>query len=1455
MPDIDTVDDCPATGNRFLVAVEPAPSEGKVQMETIADGEQVSSRPSKRVSDCSQPSPEETAPWYLFPTQSWLTPFMRTAVRRPLQTTDLFRLHPKFQAGTTAKKMRERVARGMRDAGFEDVDGPTRTPAGMSPEDAKLRRHRRMRAIKWSLFWDGILSWPRESFVALILHAASSLGNIVSPIILNYLLNYLTNPSTHGRAFGYGLCVALFVAQLFVAFGWNNSQYITRNVAMSVKASVISNVFRKSMTISTRARGAYNNGRTLNLVASDASNLESFYTYMYDCILLPIEVVGLSVLIIVYLGPAGAAGLAFMVLCIALQSFAMSKVMKYERKALQATDERVNLTSEVLGGIRVIKYFAWEPFFGDRINKLRDRELGHIFVLRLILSTFLGVINILPASVSFITFSVYWALGNSLDPATVFTALSIIQLIRLPVAIAPLVAQMAWSALVSIERIAKFLAVDDNDSPPDVYTRDDPLFNGDDIVVERATFVWEEGTAEEFDVADEDDATVDKKKKKTAAATEDASATDKVEGASKGLAKSGSADTLVEGSSVVVEEEAGPIMHLREIDFKAARGSLTVVVGKVGAGKSSLLHAIIGDMKRAEGKVSVFGSIAFASQTPWLQNATLRANVLFGQPYEPARYAAVIRACALERDLTLLSRGDESEIGEKGVTLSGGQAARVNLARAVYARSDILLLDDPLSAVDAHVGRTLMEECVLGLCKGRTVVLVTHQVQVATKADRVLLVDKGRIVEDGTYAELTARSGGAFAALMRDHGGAKAEEAGQATKEEKQGTVEKVEEKVAAEGTGALMTTEERELGAVRGEYYAAFFKMSGGYGVVAAVVLTCMIWQSERIVTDLWLTFWVSRQFNGWSDSGYIAGLGVLSVAQFALVITVTLTVTLACLRGSRAMHSKVLASILRAPMSFFDTTPIGRIISRFSRDFSETDRMLPRGFQSVMEIILGICGTLALILYAVPWVGFLIVILVPMYAVFLKIFRSSMRELKRLESNLRSPLYSYINEMLTGISTVRAYGAEGRFIETQEHLQNKANRPTYIKNTVDSWMSIRAETSVAFLILIMSIVGLSTKYVNIHLVILQVANLTPFSVNTSLLGLALSYALTLTALLNILLRNMADLESRMNCVERITHYTRIAQEAPTEATAANGLVKPSASWPENGEVNFTNVTLRYRPELEPVLHGLTFNIRAGEKVGVIGRTGAGKSSIIAAIFRMVEPSGTITIDGVDVSKIGLSDLRTKVAIIPQTPILFEGTLRSNLDPLGRHDDATIWAVLRRCSLGDAVTRLAHKLEAPVSESGENFSVGERQLLCLGRAMLARCKVLLIDEATASVDRETDNYIQKVLREDFEGQTIICIAHRLLTLVDYDRVLVLDHGRIVEFDAPHVLLSNPDSAMSALVANTGSADAALIRKLAAESFNARKGAVTEQPSGSLSPSLGPQVNAVLSSASDQNMS
>ncbi|KAJ3317919.1 hypothetical protein HDU76_001008, partial [Blyttiomyces sp. JEL0837] len=1198
------------------------------------------------------PSPEENAPWYMRPTLSWLTPFMKTAAKRPVQFSDLYRLQPKFDPELKSVQLEARIQKAVH-AAFGDNDAKKFKDMNEKEKEEFLKK--KSKVIRNALFWGFVWAFPREFVMSVCLHFTSSFGNLVSPIILSYFLNYIVDPSP--TYLGYIYCILLFMAQLCAAFG---SQYFQRNIGMSIKTSAISVLYRKALVMSAASRLNYSNGKIMNLIASDCSVMENFFTYFIDGISMPIEITGLTILMIIFLGWAGAIGVAFMLIFVALNSLMTTTSLKFQAAALEATDARVKLTSEVLSGIKIVKFFAWEKPLRERIYKLREAELLPQLKLRVVAASFRGMIELLPTFVTLVTFGSYYALGHKLTPSVLFTGLSIVNLLRIPMAIFPIIMQLYWSCWVSINRISKFLSVDDLESPPTLHpASENPT---DALVISKASFVWPEGKPIDDDDEDDnkDDKVLDKKKK-----------TDKNK--SKPIL-----------SPILLKEITEGNTHLTDINLNIRRGTLTVIVGRVGTGKSSLLSAIIGDMSRTSGSVDIYGTVGLSPQTPWLQNATLRSNVLFGLDYDESRYKAVIKACALSRDLALLPDGDMSEIGEKGVNLSGGQSARVNLARTIYSDPDLILLDDPLAAVDSHVGRSILENCILGLCKNKTVVLVTHQLHIASHADHVVLMEDGMIVEQGSF-DMLMKNGKAFAAMMAEHGGEHGEDEAdddmsktddkplkkdsESIKSTKKEAVVGGEKK---ETQTALVIAEEREQGGVNSKHYIAYFQMAGGVMFISFLIGFAAVWQAERVFTDLWLTFWVAEKFPGWTSTAYIVGLFCLALLQAILLTSNAIMFAIAGIRASRNLHEKTLTSVMRAPMIFFET--------------------------------------------------------------------------------------------FTGISTIRAYRAENKFIKTQQDLQSIANQPTYIRNCVDSWMSIRAEGFIAFLIFLIAVLGLATK------------------VSPSLLGLALSYSLSLTALFNIVLRNYADMESRMNSVERLAHYAHnLPQEAAANASEGAKLT-PEPNWPQHGAIRFDKLTLKYRPELDPVLHELSFEIKAGEKVGVVGRTGAGKSSIITAMFRLVEPTnGTVWIDDVDIRDLGVQDLRGRLSIIPQTPILFDGTIRSNLDPTGIHSDATLWSVLERCALKEFVSSQEGKLSAPVTEGGDNLSVGQRQLLCLGRAMLVESKVLLIDEATASVDMETDSYIQKILREDFAACTVICIAHRLNTLIDYDKILVLDHGRIVE--------------------------------------------------------------------------
>ncbi|KAJ3245906.1 hypothetical protein HDU78_008242 [Chytriomyces hyalinus] len=1306
------------------------------------------------------PSVEATAAWWSFPFQTWLTPLMRDASKHALEFTDLFRVLAKYEAGDTAQRLGDSVARAV-----EEIVADSNLSQGNAG----------VKALRTKLFWACMRLYPREMVLGFFLHLCSAVTNGCAPIIMNAFLLFLADRDAYPKNYGYVICIMFLVNQLVNAVGWNSSQYFMRGIAMSVRSSVSSLIYQKSLSMSTASRLQFSNGKVFNLIASDCTNLENFFRDMHALTCLPFQAVFLAILCVVYLGLAGAIGMIFLVVTISLNSLIMAKVMTLERSALKATDDRVKTTSEVMNAIKIVKLFAWEKSFVGRIKEERDVELKYQRLIRIINVIFAVFINVVPTLTNIIIFGLFFVFGNSMTPASVFTALTIVNLIRLPVQFIPFCYQLGYTGWVSYERICEFLLVPDRTNQPTLHNSSDNAEIA--IKISNATFNWPD-----MSLPDEE---------KSAHLVSDA----------------------VELTPAVAQ---GTTNQLNNITLAIAKKSLVVVVGKVGAGKSSLFHAILGDMERTSGSVDIYGKYSYASQSPWLQSSSIRENILFGAPFDNEKYRAVIKACSLERDLTLFSDGDMSEIGEKGVTLSGGQAARVGLARAVYADRDILLLDDPLAAVDAHVGKHLMQECILNYCKNKTVILVTHQLHVAHHADHIVVLQDGCIAEQGKYDDLMANSE-LFAGLMLEQSGNDSSEnltesvstvalpAKAIVTAEKVAVPEDVVEMDEGDASGkALMTVEERATGKVNAKYYLIYLNRAGGVFICSMILLCAIVWQADRVFTDLWLTFWLSFQIPGFSDKAYIFTYLGLALAQAGLLVVMSYGVAVSTIRAGRALHDECLDSVMRAPMYFFETNPIGRIISRFSKDFAETDRQLPMLIQQVLEMMLSLLGIIVLISYAVPLCLIFVVVLIPLYIHFLKFFRSAIRELKRLENLGRSPLYAHISETLSGLSTIRSYQSQQKFIETQNILLDAGNQPIYIKFIAECWMGNRAEGFVAILIFLVATLGL-------------VMNASP-----SLLGLALSYALSLMTLINMVLPRLADLEARMNSIERICHYI---SELPVEQQQPHdSLTSPSPTWPETGNMEFKGLVMRYRSDLDPVLHGVTFSIRSGEKVGVVGRTGAGKSSIITAAFRIVEASeGTIEVDGVDVRGVNLQTLRGRLSIIPQAPILFDGTIRFNLDPMSEYSDEQLWHVLERCALKEYISSQDQKLDSPVSEGGENLSVGQRQLLCLGRAMLRQSKILFIDEATASVDIETDTYIQKVIREDFADATVVCIAHRLGTLIDYDKILVLDAGRVKEFDSPHALLSIPDSAFSSLVDETGEANARMLRSLAEASTRTRQ--------------------------------
>eukprot|EP00644_Phytophthora_capsici_P002761 jgi/Phyca11/553757/estExt2_Genewise1Plus.C_PHYCAscaffold_550062 len=1008
--------------------------------------------------------------------------------------------------------------------------------------------------------------------------------------------------------------------------------------------------------------------------------------------------------------------------------------------------QQIGICVEVLSGIKVVKLKAWENSFGQRVMKFRDEELARLRTYVFARSGSNTIFSFVPSLVTVVSFSAYVLLGHTLDVGTALTSLALFNILRFPLFMLPQVLNNVVEASVSFDRL-------------------------------RSYFLAEERVkVGEGDLTD------------------------------VGISKE-------EEEALVTPVAEGPT--LRHIDFSAKKGELHAIVGHVGSGKSTLLSGFLGDARCSAGSVAYRGKVAYVSQQPFIQNATVRDNITFGLPFNADKYEEALRVSSLKKDLRILTAGDRTEIGEKGINLSGGQRTRVAIARAVYQDADIYLLDDILSAVDSHVGADIFNECIKKTLKSKLVVLVTHSLSFVSQCDQITVIADGRIAEHGSYKTLMAKKN-LLAQMVSNYVESENEE-----DEVNETSVESLEDcadlsdeedlaitgrrkssesrmhrrsrlsmrsddsQAGIEEEGQLMVEEDRSVGDVSWSVYRVWINAFGGMCAAFMVVLGFFAAQGLTLLATVWISYW-SEEASKYPDSQmyYVYVYMLINLAYAVLLFIRVMLLYLGSLHASRLLFNNLLNRILRAPTSFFDTTPLGRIVNRMSKDVYTLDETISDTLVDLIDTVAIVTITLATASFITP---VFIVILLPVLFGFYRsqrYFVKTSRELQRLDSISRSPIFALLSETLDGLSTIRAFGVESTFIGHNNYLLDKNQRAYFLNFTINCWLGLRLEfvgNCIATAAALAAVLAHSTDS----------AGSGAFA---GLAGVSLTYAFDVTQPLNWTVRMLSELQTQMVSVERIQTYTEMPTEAALESTAAQ---KPALNWPTTGATSFNLVDLRYRPGLPRVLRGLTFSVNAKEKIGIVGRTGAGKSSLIVGLMRLVElDAGSITIDGVDISKIGLHDLRSNIAIIPQDPVLFSGTVRSNLDPFDQFTDEQIWTSVKRASLTKAVT----SLDDVVDEKGSNFSVGERQLLSIARALLKRSRVILMDEATASIDPETDRQIQQSIREEFRDCTTLTIAHRINTILDSDRILVMEKGSVAEFGSPAELQRKPDGIFKSLV-------------------------------------------------------
>lgn len=1375
-------------------------------------------------SDGVKPSPELVSSIFSFSIYSWIDPMIRNAYKRPLKMDDIWGLREDDYALHILKSFKKKTL----TARFT----------------VRLFAH-----FKTLFFFQGL--WA----------ILESLIVFLPTLLLKKVLEYVADQSTTTRSVAWCLVLLMPLSKLADSVFSGFSLFLGRRVCVRMRAIIIGEVYAKALRRKLTTSDSSENpeelsddknskedvkdkgssksselGAIINLMAIDAFKVSEVCGYLHFfvnailmltvCIVLLYKLLGWSAL---------AGGSAILILLPANYKF--SALTANAQKAMMGvTDKRIQKLNETFLSIRIIKLFAWENNFFKDIMKIRTEELHHLKMRMFFWGCQSFVWFAIPTTITVISFYCYTVIeGKPLTAPIAFTALSLFTLLRSPLDQLADMTAIVIQSKVSLDRISDFLEEEES-------TKYEQLASGPSdsktvIGFENASFSWNSKSDKDF--------------------------------------------------------------KLKDLNITFKEGKLNVVVGPTGAGKTSLLLALLGEMELNAGRVFLPGiiprddlvidprtglteSVAYCSQGAWLLNDTIRNNITFATPFNPDRYEKVVEACGLTRDFEILAAGDKTEIGEKGIALSGGQKQRVSLARALYSNSRHVLLDDCLSAVDSHTAAWIYDNCIAGpLMANRTCILVSHNVALTVqKADWVITMDNGKVASQGTPEELV--SSGHLgddelvkSSIMNSRNQSSANIESLAAKntemKAKAAVIESKLKKLAVGDNeeilndGKLVDEENKSDGVVDFKVYAGYAKEIGGWFIWLCIFLVFLIPQLVFIAQSWWLKNWA--QSTGYSVMNSI-GISKFSPQKFGALSSivgsynyVTSTVSpssivktmhlfkesnsvlyyitiygmigliyavLATCRvfwtffigieASNSIFKQVLTKILRAKLRFFDKTPLGRIMNRFSKDIESVDQELTPFAEGAFTCLISCISVLVLIALITPGFLFFAVIIAYLYYLVGTYYLSLSRELKRFDSITKSPIHQHFSESLTGVATIRAYGVETRFMKQNLAAIDTNSRPFFYMWVANRWLSFRVDA-----------VGSMVMFFAGIFVILSIG-----TIDAGLAGLSLSYAISFSENALWIVRLYANIEMNMNSVERLQEFLEVDQEPPAEIPDS----KPAASWPERGEINVKDVSLRYAPDLPRVIKNASFHVEPCNKIGVVGRTGAGKSTIITAFFRFLDPeTGTIEIDGVDITKIGLDDLRQAITIIPQDPTLFTGTIRTNLDPFNEYSDEKIFEALVRVNLlargereraanDEESSENQNKfldIDSAVSEGGNNLSQGQRQLMCLARSLLKSPKVILLDEATASIDYKSDALIQQTIREEFSGSTILTIAHRLRSIVDYDKILVMDAGRVVEYDEPYALISNKDSLFHSMCENSGELDA--LKKLAKASFVSSKNA------------------------------
>ncbi|CAK9435732.1 uncharacterized protein LODBEIA_P04450 [Lodderomyces beijingensis] len=1349
----------------------------------------------------------------------------------------------------------------------EVEDAKTRRPSVFRRLWTRIRRQRTTNdanggdddddKCKPNLFMAIFFAFLPQFSLSVTLKIIETALNFSQPFVLMKFIQFFTiyfySSEQPPIIIGYFWAALMFAISCANFITFNQGFSLQFNMGYGIQSSLTTIIYEKALKLSPQSRKNKPTGDIINHITMDIDIIFWFCWSLGEFIAAPLRLVVCLASLYKLFGNATWAGVLTAAVVTPLATKVNTSMSKYYLQEMKDKDDRTSLITEILNSAKSIKFYSWEKPMLARLSHIRnDRELYNIKQCGIVSALAQFFWSCIPFFISCSTYAAYaYFYSAPLTPDIVFPALALFDLLSDPMLMIPSFIVEVIETSTSLARIGSFLCLDELADDQHGHVKRDPEARDnakDSVIIKNATFIWNNETSKDPEYKDEE--------------------------------------------TEVQADNSSQNIALKDVNFTAKKSKLTCVVGKVGSGKSTLIRAILGDIpidipkysdnaaaasnsNSKSPSVETFGSIAYCPQNPWILNGTVKENILFGHKYDSEFYRKTITACELISDFKTLPDGDKTVVGEKGISLSGGQKARISLARAVYSRADIYLLDDVLSAVDAHVGKALIKQVLSddGVIGSRTKVLATNSVPVLHEANDIYLLADGKIVEHGDY-ETVMRSNGELKKLIKEYGKKKDDEKAPEEEEEEDAKKESLENQAPVDPVEALHTEdlvdeivdymgeENRgivETAVLRRASVVSFNhsydldeeqeegeQLEGGKArktghveetsrkgtvpwdifkqyiiacdykyfslYIVGTLLTLLITVAEKYLLSYWSE--LNREANQTVNPVFYLGVyALMGVVAGLFTYLAALVIWGYCIvKGSAYFHNKMAESVLRSPMSFFDTTPVGRILNRFTEDIGKIDMNLPWMLIGFVTTVLNGLVTFGVIFISLPAMFFVIMGLLIVYNYFRVRFIPAARELKRLESIAKSPVLATIQESINGVDTIKAFYQRDRFVHKSKKLIDDKTLIGVVMQNCNRWLSVRLQfisSTIMFSTALLAVISLGGKH----------------PILPSILGFVMTYSLTITYILNSVVRYWADMQSGGVAIERIIEYCNLPSEAPMVIEDK----RPADSWPANGVVKFKNYSTTYRAHLDPVLKEIELTINPKEKVGIVGRTGAGKSSLTLALFRIIESiGGFIEIDDINIGEIGLYDLRHHLTIIPQEAHTFRASVRENLDPFGEHDDAKLWQVLQLAHLKEHVEKMESDptdeekkgvknpdelpkkrgLDAQIEEGGSNLSAGQKQLLCLARALLNETsKILVLDEATAAVDFQTDKIIQETIREQFKDKTILTIAHRIDTIMDSDKILVLDKGKVAEFDSPQTLLKNKDSIFYSLSKEGGYID------------------------------------------------